>query len=104
MRSSPSPPGHSLARLARFLGAPQWVGNGEQYAAALGLLARAEGIPARVVMGFTPEDQGDVTTVRGADVAAWVEIPLERVGWVPITATPRRRTSRTPRCGRDHAP
>lgn len=82
-----TPPGHSLARLARFLGSPQWVGNGEQYAAALGLLAQAEGIPVRVVMGFRPEGSGR-TTVTGGDVEAWVEIPLDGVGWVPVDATP----------------
>ena len=84
-----TPPGHSLARLARFLGSPQWVGNGEQYAAALGLLAQAEGIPVRVVMGFRPEG-ADRVTVTGADVEAWVEVPLDGVGWVPVDATPSR--------------
>ena len=83
-----TPPGHSLARLARFLGAPQWVGNGEQYAAALGLLAAAEGIPARVVMGFEPEQHTGTVTVTGGDVAAWVEVPLDGVGWVPVRPTP----------------
>lgn len=83
-----TPPGHGLSRLARFLGAPQWVGNGEQYAAALGLLARAQGVPARVVMGFTPERRADKVTITGADVTAWVEIPLDGVGWVPVNATP----------------
>lgn len=83
-----TPPGHSLARLARFLGAPQWVGNGEQYAAALGLLAAAEGIPARVVMGFMPSGRNETFTVTGADISAWVEVPLAGIGWVPVIATP----------------
>lgn len=83
-----SPSGHSLARLTRFLGAPQWVGNGEQYAAALALLGHAEGIPARVVMGFQPTSNDANIIVTGADISAWVEIPLEGAGWVPIQATP----------------
>lgn len=84
----PTPPGHSLARLLAFLGAPQFVGNGEQYAAALGLLARVDGIPARVVMGFRPDQRGGTVTVTGADVDAWVEVPLAGVGWVPVEPTP----------------
>lgn len=83
-----SPPGHSLSRLARFLGAPQWVGNGEQYAAATALLARAQGVPARVVMGYQPERRAERVTITGADVAAWVEVPLDGVGWIPVNATP----------------
>ncbi|MEM9514364.1 MAG: transglutaminase-like domain-containing protein [Actinomycetota bacterium] len=85
----PTPPGHSIARLARFLEAQEWVGNGEQYAAALAVLANARGIPVRVVMGFESGDD-DEQAIRGSDAVAWVEVPLAGVGWVPVDPTPPR--------------
>ena len=89
-----TPPGHSISRLQRFLAGVEWVGNGEQYAATLALMARAQSIPVRVVMGFSvPAGDGPVR-VRGEDVEAWVEVPLADVGWVPVSATPS--TDNTP--------
>jgi transglutaminase-like putative cysteine protease len=81
-------PGHSYARLIRFLKDDQPVGNAEQYAATMALMARTLGIPARVVMGFrVPEG---TTEVRGADVHAWVEIGFEN-GWKQFDPTSERR-------------
>jgi transglutaminase-like putative cysteine protease len=51
------PPGHSYARITRFLeqlSVP--VGYAEQYAAGAAVLARALNIPARVVVGFRIPD------------------------------------------------
>lgn len=76
-------PGHSLARLMDFLASSEPVGNAEQYAAAMAVLARAVGLPARVVMGFKVPESGEVT---GADVHAWVEIALGD-GWVAFDPT-----------------
>jgi hypothetical protein len=82
------PPGHGLSRLVPFIGDNEsMIGNDEQYAAALALLARAHGLPARVVMGWRPETGGRVELTRG-DAAAWVEIGLEDVGWVPLVPRP----------------
>ena len=66
------------------------VGDEEQYAAAMALMARHLGYPARVVMGFAPEiaEGGDEVEVLGADVTAWVEVPFEGVGWVSFRPTP----------------
>ena len=57
-------PGHNVKRLSdEFANAPIMVGNDEQYAAIMALLASNAGVPARVVMGaVVPEDGGD----RGA--------------------------------------
>ena len=67
------------------------VGDEEQYAAAMALMARRLGYPARVVMGFAPEVREDATSPSrcvGDDVTAWVEVPFEGVGWVSFRPTP----------------
>ncbi len=74
-------PGHSLARLGRFVGATQLAGNDEQYAATLALAGQRLGIPSRVVMGATPDGQG---TVKGKDVHAWVEVQTRAGEWVAL--------------------
>lgn len=83
-----SPPGHSLRRLLDFITIEQPFGNGEQFAAAQGLLAQARGIPVRVAMGFVNEAGDDEVTFRGEDIEAWIEVPVEGYGWVPIDGTP----------------
>lgn len=94
-----SAPGHSLYRLNSFLDGDILVGNAEQYAAAMALMARSLGLPARVVMGFDPAlgaegedappiDDGAPLTITGAHAHAWVEIAFEDVGWVPFDPTP----------------
>ncbi|MBD8043032.1 transglutaminase domain-containing protein [Arthrobacter sp. Sa2BUA2] len=90
---TPSLPGHGAARMVRLLDAEQMVGDDEQYAVAMALMARKLGIPARVVMGFYPdwEDLGtapEKIEITGDDVHAWVEIEFDRVGWVPFFPTP----------------
>lgn len=82
------PPGHYLLRLVQFVGAKGGlVGNAEQYAAAMALLLRNEGIPARVVMGFRPDPDG---TVRAGSVDAWVEVAFQGIGWARLDPTPPR--------------
>lgn len=83
-----SPPGHSLRRLLDFIALEQPFGNGEQFAAAQGLMAQALGVPVRVVMGFVNESGEDEVTFRGEDIEAWVEVPVAGYGWVAIDGTP----------------
>jgi len=67
------------------------VGDDEQYATAMALLAAQVGIPARVVMGFYPdEDAADapVFTATGDNLHAWVEVAFDDAGWVPFDPTP----------------
>ena len=90
---TPSLPGHGAARMVSLLDAEQMVGDDEQYAVAMALMARKLGIPARVVMGFYPDwDELEGTPgkidITGDDVHAWVEVEFERVGWVPFFPTP----------------
>lgn len=64
------------------------VGDSEQYASAMALMARDLGLPSRVVLGFLPKNEdGEITDARtektsgngtkieftGNDVTAWVE-------------------------------
>jgi hypothetical protein len=50
--------GHSAGRIREFLGASQLVGDAEQYAATLALMARQLNLPARVVLGVAPPTTG----------------------------------------------
>ena len=83
--------GHGAERIATLLGSQQMVGDDEQYATAMALLAAQVGIPARVVMGFYPdEDAADapVFAATGDNLHAWVEVAFDDAGWVPFDPTP----------------
>jgi hypothetical protein len=71
--------GHSVWRLSdEFVNAPQIVGNDEQYAATMALIANDIGVPARVVLGATVPEDG---RVMGRDVSAWVELRAADGSW-----------------------
>ncbi len=71
--------GHSVWRLSdEFVNAPQIVGNDEQYAATMALIANDIGVPARVVLGAEVPEGGRVT---GEDVSAWVELRAADGSW-----------------------
>ncbi len=73
--------GHHQSRLSDADGginSPIIVGNDEQYAAWMALLANQIGVPARVVVGAVVPDGGRVT---GADVSAWVEVQAADGTW-----------------------
>jgi transglutaminase-like putative cysteine protease len=73
--------GHNRYRLTDDTGgvnAPFVVGNDEQYAAWMALLANRIGVPARVVFGAVVPSGGVVT---GADVHAWVEVQVADGSW-----------------------
>ena len=86
----PSRAGHGADRIIELFTRSQMVGDEEQYASAMALMARHLGYPARVVMGFAPEVGEDDETVEvlGGDVTAWVEVPFEGVGWIAFRPTP----------------
>ncbi|XVQ13804.1 transglutaminase TgpA family protein [Spirillospora sp. CA-255316] len=62
----------------------------EQYAAAMALLARILGIPARVAMGYTAGTQTapGQWVVRSRDAHAWPELYFPGTGWVRFEPTP----------------
>ncbi|GAB3159895.1 transglutaminase-like domain-containing protein [Myceligenerans halotolerans] len=97
----PSRPGHAAERIDSLLEKDKMVGDEEQFAVALALLARQTGIPARVVMGFAEDEEsdraaGEEWVVRGEDVHAWIEVPFEEYGWVPIDVNPDEDTKLQP--------
>lgn len=90
---TPSNSGHSAARISKLLSGKEMVGDDEQYATAMVLMARHLGIPARVVMGFyldekDPANGAASVKIKGADVHAWVEVNFAGLGWVPFNPTP----------------
>ena len=82
------------SRITALLGGDLMVGDGEQYAAAMALMAREMDLPARVVLGFVPTPEVDggpqdgPVQVTGKDVQAWVEVAFRGYGWVPFDPTP----------------
>ncbi len=85
--------GHGTDRIDTLLSGTQMVGDDEQFAVAMTLMARQLGIPARVVMGFYPKanvtNPTGLYSVTGADAHAWVEVAFAGAGWVTFDPTPR---------------
>ncbi len=75
------------------------VGYCEQYAAAMGVMARQLGIPARVAVGFLrPEPvtgQPGTFVYSSHDLHAWTELYFPGAGWVLFDPTPDERTRGT---------
>lgn len=68
-----------------------------QFASAMIFLARAQGIPARMAIGFLPgtaERSGRV--VRAADAHAWPELYFDGFGWLRFEPTPGVRSGSPP--------
>jgi hypothetical protein len=87
--------GHTAERIRLLLASPtgQMVGDDEQYAVAMTLMARQLGLPARVVMGFYPDPDAPRTAplaITGEDAHVWVEVLFDRLGWVSFDPTPDR--------------
>ena len=88
--------GHNAARMVEFVQdypRTPFVGNAEQYASAYALLFRdLQKLPTRLVMGFMPSEasiDGPVE-VLSTEAEAWVELPVQDLGWVGIFPTPPR--------------
>ncbi|GAB2694513.1 transglutaminase-like putative cysteine protease [Microbacterium marinum] len=87
-----SPSGHGAARISQLVGGEQMIGDDEQYAVAMALMATQLGMPARVVMGWYPDEEersADGTfSATGDNLHAWVEIAFTGHGWIPFDPTP----------------
>lgn len=83
-----------------------------QFATAMVMMARSQGIPARMAVGFLPgEPQSDGTRkVIAADAHTWPELWLSGMGWTRFEPTPGVRSeappayARTPAITGDSAP
>ena len=79
----------AAARLEAFL-IQDRRGVCTEFAAAMAVLLRLAGDPARVVTGWrvVERDQDDRRVIRERHAHAWVEVPLEGAGWIPFDPTP----------------
>ncbi|RYC11061.1 transglutaminaseTgpA domain-containing protein [Nocardioides zhouii] len=84
--------GHFDGRLTKLFSGARMIGDDEQYATSMALMVRQLGYPARVVLGFYPEEAGGSSPVAltGNDAHVWVEVPFEDAGWVVFDPTPDR--------------
>lgn len=111
----PSASGHSLARVesmftrlleretdARAKASGNFVaavGDDEQFAVAVALIARELGFPSRVVLGarLAADDPTlalcDEGACRAQDLTAWTEVQTSEGRWVPVDVTPQSAQS-----------
>jgi len=70
------------------------AGTCEQFAGAFTVLARALGLPTRLVVGFTAGRRTgpDEVVVSGGDAHAWPQVYLGSAGWVSFEPTPQELT------------
>lgn len=92
--------GNGLSVLADFL--QQKSGYCVHFASAMAVMARLEGIPSRIAVGYAPGHATGATVavagqeplpeyqVDARDAHAWPELYFERVGWVAFEPTPSR--------------
>ena len=65
------------------------VGTSGNFSSAFVVLARAAGIPARVVSGWVVVRQEDTQTVHRGQTHQWAEVALDGLGWVTVDPIPR---------------
>ncbi|GAB3585086.1 DUF3488 and transglutaminase-like domain-containing protein [Calidifontibacter terrae] len=88
--------GRNVDPLTNFLLTKQ--GYCVQFASAMIMMARLEGIPARMALGFlsgTPNTSGTFTVVQ-ADAHAWPELYFPGMGWTRFEPTPGSRSGDVP--------
>ena len=76
--------------LAHFL-FERRAGHCEYFAAAMTVMLRSQGVPARYVNGFRPgefNEIGDDFIVRSSNAHSWVEVHFPGYGWIPFDPTP----------------
>jgi transglutaminase-like putative cysteine protease len=74
------------------------AGYCQHYSAAMALLLRMGGIPARVATGFSPggySKRKQAWIVRDTDAHSWVEAWFDRYGWVTMDPTPAATPARS---------
>ncbi|SDU95039.1 Transglutaminase-like superfamily protein [Microlunatus sagamiharensis] len=89
-------PGNGYQALVNFLTRDR-RGYCEQFASAMAMMARVNGIPARVAVGFLPGTQnGNGYDVYVRDMHAWPELYFTGYGWVRFEPTPGVQTGSAP--------
>ncbi len=85
--------GDGLGVIAKFLSVKS--GYCVHFASTMAVMARLEGIPARVVVGYQPGERTvvagrNVYEVTSDDLHAWPELYFDGLGWVRFEPTPGR--------------
>ncbi|MGI3782805.1 MAG: transglutaminaseTgpA domain-containing protein, partial [Janthinobacterium lividum] len=89
-------PGNGYQALVNFL-TDDKRGYCEQFASSMAMMARVNGIPARVAVGFLPgSETGDTYNVSARDMHAWPELYFASYGWVRFEPTPGVQTGSPP--------
>ncbi len=89
-------PGNGYQALENFL-LEDRQGYCEQFAAAMAVMARLEGIPTRVSVGFLPGQRtGNSWQVSIKKMHAWPELYFSGWGWVRFEPTPSVQTGEAP--------
>lgn len=84
----PQPPGSETVDNFLFV---DRRGICEQFATAMVVMLRTQGVPARIVAGYGAGEYNALSgyyTVRASDAHAWVEVYFPQYGWVPFDPTP----------------
>ena len=93
------PPPYNADGVEHFL-FTQKEGYSEYFASAMTVMLRSEGIPARLVTGYSLGDKvpdQDVYMVTDKNSHAWVEVYFPRYGWILFEPTPGREIPRAVR-------
>ena len=64
-------------------------GTQAQFATAFALMARSQGYPTRLVVGYSTSGKGKTRTISSTDVIIYPEVELTKLGWVPFGPGPR---------------
>ena len=88
--------GAPLDPLSNFLDTKQEYCT--QFATAMVMMARTQGIPARIAIGFLPGTMSSNGTynVRASDAHAWPELYFPGLGWTRFDPTPGSRSGMAP--------
>jgi hypothetical protein len=92
-RYTDAPPAHGqdgASPIESFL-LQRTEGHCEYFASAMVVLARAVGLPSRLVNGFAGGEHNSIAgfvEVRQSDAHTWVEVHYENAGWVRYDPTP----------------
>jgi transglutaminase-like putative cysteine protease len=97
--------GHSYNDLVGFLTRSK-RGYCEQFSAAMAVMARTLGIPARVAIGFGfgHRVNSNIYQVTTNEAHAWTEIYFAGYGWLTFEPTPRNGVARVPRYATEETP
>jgi hypothetical protein len=93
----PPTPAPGVAPLDSFLFDTK-AGYCQHYSAAMALLLRMGGVPARVATGFSPggySKRRQAWIVRDTDAHSWVEAWFDGYGWVTLDPTPAATPARS---------